>query len=290
MIGAGRWGKNFIRTIRDLDGVILSALCSRNSESAGLVDSGCQIVTDWHDLLESNLCDGMIIATPPDTHFEILGAMIRARMPALVEKPLTLDLSQALELQRLSQQNRTPILVDHIHLFHPAYVELKRLSATFAPIRSIQSQAGNRGPFRANYSALWDYGPHDLAMCLDLLGQAPQAVACRAREENPGGEYHLDLQFAGNVSVTILVSNVMDQKLRRLIVHGDEHMLTFDDVAAEKLLVDTKPVKIDETPPLLQALKTFVKGIHGETTSVFGLDLAVEVIRTLDRAQRALAR
>ena len=39
LIGAGRWGKNFIRTIRGLDGVTLSAFCSRHPDSRSLVDS-----------------------------------------------------------------------------------------------------------------------------------------------------------------------------------------------------------------------------------------------------------
>jgi hypothetical protein len=113
-------------------------------------------------------------------------------------------------------------------------------------------------------------------------------LAYRAREENPGGEY--ELEFLGNVSGAILVSNMIDHKLRRLIVYCDKQMLNFDDVASEKLLMDCEPVKIHQTPPLLMALKTYVKGIYDEPTPVFGLDQVVEIIRTLYRAQRALAR
>jgi predicted dehydrogenase len=290
LIGAGRWGKNFIRTIRGLDGVTLSALCSRNPDSRGLVDSNCRILPDWHDLLGTNLCDGVIIASPPDSHAEILGAMIRARMPSLVEKPLTLDLQQAIDLQQLLRQFPTPVLVDHIYLFHPAYVEMKRLSSELGPIRSIQSEGGNQGPFRPNYTALWDYGPHDLSVCFGLLGQSPQTVTCWSREEDQGGEYKLDLQFGEGVCASILVSNILKEKRRRVTVHFANHVVAFDDLGAEKLLLDRAPVKVDQTPPLVLAVETFLNGIRGEPTAIFGLDLAVEVIRTLDSAQRAVAR
>jgi predicted dehydrogenase len=288
LIGAGRWGKNFIRTIRGLDGVVLSVLCSRNPASGSLVDSNCRIVQDWRDLLGGDLCDGVIIATPPDTHAEILETMIRARMPSMVEKPLTLDLQQALDLQLLLRQHPTPVLVDHIYLFHPAYIELKRLSAELGPIRSIQSEGGNHGPFRSNYSALWDYAPHDISMCLDLLQESPRHVACRASETKEGGRYELDLEFPNDVRSSLTVSNVASEKVRRLTVGCEQHVLIFDDLLPQKLRQDGAPVPVSDKLALATAVETFVNGIRHGPTEHFGLDLAVEVIRTLHLAQQSL--
>jgi predicted dehydrogenase len=290
LIGAGRWGKNFIRTIRGLDGVVLSVLCSRNPASGSLVDSTCRIVQDWRDLLGGDLCEGVIIATPPDTHAEILEAMIRARMPSMVEKPLTLDLQQALDLQRVLRLHPTPVLVDHIYLFHPAYIELKRLSMELGPIRSVQSEGGNHGPFRPNYSALWDYGPHDISMCLDLLQESPQRVACRASETQEGGSYELDLEFPNDIRSCLKVSNVASEKVRRFTVRCEQHVLIFDDLLPQKLRQDGAPVPVADRLPLAAAVAAFVNGIRHGATEPFGLDLAVEVIRTLDQAQREIAR
>jgi predicted dehydrogenase len=286
LIGAGRWGKNFIRTIRGLNGVTLSALCSRHPDSRSLVDFPCKILRDWHDLVGNDLCDGVIIATPPDTHAEILGAMIRARIPSMVEKPLTLDLQEALDLQQLLRQNPTPVLVDHTYLFHPAYRELKRLSSQLGPIRSIQSEGGGPGPFRPSYTALWDYGPHDISMCLDLLGKTPQSVTCKAFEANEGGKYECDLLFPGNVRASIKVGNLASTKVRILTVRHDEHALTFDDLSPQKLRLDNTPITVVEKLPLQTAVETLVSGIRSGTTEPF--ELAVEVIRTLHVAQQSL--
>jgi predicted dehydrogenase len=288
LIGAGRWGKNFIRTIRGLDGVTLSALCSRHPDSRNLVDSPCTILRDWHDLVGNDLCDGVIIATPPDTHAEILGAMIRARIPSMVEKPLTLDLQEALDLQQLLRQNPTPVLVDHTYLFHPAYRELKRLSSQLGPIRSIQSEGGNHGPFRPNYTALWDYGPHDISMCLDLMNQTPHSVTCRACETNQGGNYECDLLFPDNVHASIKVGNLASAKVRTFTVHHKDHTLIFNDLSPQKLRLDGAPVSAPEKLPLAAAVETLVNGIRNGETAQFGLDLAVEVIRTLHGAQQSL--
>jgi predicted dehydrogenase len=288
LIGAGRWGKNFIRTIYGLDGVALSALCSRNPDSGRLVDSRCKILQDWHHLLGTDLCDGVIIATPPDTHAEILEAMIRAHMPSMVEKPLTLDLQQALDLQQLLRQSPLPLLVDHIYLFHPAYVELKRRGAELGPIAAIQSTGGNHGPFRPNYTALWDYGPHDVSMCLDLMRAGPRSVACRASESTQGGNYEIDLLFPGDVHAAIRVGNLASAKVRTLTVECGQHVLVFDDLSPQKLRLDGVPVSVSERPPLAIAVEKFATGIRNGTNEYFGLDLAVEVIRTLQAAQQSL--
>ena len=41
------------------------------------------------------------------------------------------------------------------------------------PIREIAAVAGNRGPYREDVAVLWDWGPHDVAMALDLVGASP---------------------------------------------------------------------------------------------------------------------
>ena len=40
LIGAGRWGRNYIRTIMGLDGAELVVVASGNPETAGLVPRG----------------------------------------------------------------------------------------------------------------------------------------------------------------------------------------------------------------------------------------------------------
>ena len=54
LIGAGPWGRNYIRTLKGLDGVRLSRLASRNPDSAGLVGPDCTISEDWRDVMETS--------------------------------------------------------------------------------------------------------------------------------------------------------------------------------------------------------------------------------------------
>ncbi len=51
------------------------------------------------------------------------------------------------------------------------------LETPFGGARAIQSVGGAQGPFRPGVPVLWDWAPHDIAMCLDLVGETPSAVA-----------------------------------------------------------------------------------------------------------------
>ena len=47
--------------------------------------------------------DAYIVSTPPKTHFEIAKNIINRNKPLLVEKPLTLDLNESIELNNLQK-------------------------------------------------------------------------------------------------------------------------------------------------------------------------------------------
>ena len=50
-----------------------------------------------------------------------------------------------------------------------------------------------------------------------------------------------------------------------------------------------EPISINPTLPLTAAVQTFIKGITGETVEGFGVDLALDVVVTLDECDRALS-
>ena len=109
LIGAGPWGRNYIDTIRALDGVALTRLASRNPESAALAGPDCEITGDWRKMLAAGDLDGVIIATPPALHAEMTLAAIDRGVAVLVEKPMTLNLAEAeIVLERAQSQGAPP--------------------------------------------------------------------------------------------------------------------------------------------------------------------------------------
>ncbi|MGA2139768.1 MAG: hypothetical protein ABSH14_12995 [Verrucomicrobiia bacterium] len=76
------------------------------------------------------------------------------------------------------------------------------------------------------------------------------------------------------------------EKVRRFAVEFVGGRLVFDDLAPHKLANATgTPFLVPHELPLTRAVQTFVEGIRGGSRQMFGLDLAVEIVRILYEAQ-----
>lgn len=306
LIGAGRWGKKVLSTIQNLDCADLICVASRNPETASFVGPECRVVADWRAVLDPRLADGVVIAAPPAMHFEMAMATLEARLPVFVEKPLTMALGQANSILSAARQTKTLVFVDHIYLFHPAYRELKRRIGTRVP-RTIRAVAGNRGPFRPDVPVLWDWGPHDVAMCLDLLGADARVVdACfvdRHEVESGMGEIvDLHLEFRNAADVRIRVGNLLDGRTRSFSVYFDDEILVFDDRAPGKLkrlpttagedqpAKDGEAIAVENSLPLNNAIGEFSRAIAEGYFDLSQVRLAVDTVRVLAECETMLSQ
>ena len=303
LIGAGRWGRVYIKTLSAVEGVELRWLVSSNPESLNLIGPKCRCITsNWRKILGVPDLDGIIIATPPALHAEIAVSAVNSGLGVLVEKPLTLSLRQAESLLDAAEQKNAIVIVDHIHLFNPAYRKLKELASSFGPIRFIRSVGGNWGPFRKDMPVLWDWGAHDVAMCLDLLGTNPISVKAKQlvykeTDEGFGETLSLKLLFENSLEPEILIGNIMNEKKRILEIGFCEKGLVFDDLSKERLKVHAfsqgalgpgKAVDVGLELPLTVVIKEFAAALRRGTADLGSLRLGVEVVRTLSRLEETL--
>lgn len=294
LLGAGRWGQRYIETIRGLPGLQLAAVSSRNSETAKLVPSGCRVDADWRAVVAGADVDALIIAAPPSLHASMALAAIEAGKPVLIEKPMTLAVDDAREIEAKANERGAVVMVGHTQLFNAAFRRLKRALREIAPVRRIVTSSGNWGPFRAEPSALWDYAPHDVAMCIDLLEATPVRVSARreVHEKTEGGfgdRYLINLAFPRNITAEIRTGNLLRPKRNWLEVQGEKGALYFDDLADTKLTHRTgrKEVALthDAERPLTTQVREFVSAArfgHADTTSV---QLGREVVEVLARCE-----
>lgn len=138
LIGRGHWGNVYAKTL-DKMGVPYR-----------------QMGKDWS--IEG--LDGVIIASSPDSHFILAKAMILARMPVLIEKPICFSYKKAMRLVSWTG-DKSIVFAGHTRLYSPAWKEFK---SSLPEIVSIKAQAGGV----SKIDQKWDWGPHLVSMCLDL--------------------------------------------------------------------------------------------------------------------------
>jgi predicted dehydrogenase len=250
------------------------------------------------------MIDAVIIAVPPKFHASIAAKFLMEGVSVMIEKPLTLSMKDADLLLELEHKTGTPILVNHTQLFHPAYFKVREIIAQWMQqgnkIHCIRLQSGAFGPFRKSWTVLWDWSPHDVALALDMIGLVPDAVSALGNDHS----VMISLTFANGCEVHIANSNIASHKHRCYGVYSDKEIIYFDDIAEEKLcrvsLQSFSPMSYvnkqclpityahAHTKPLTNALEYFVDGLRGGNTKKFGLDLGVNVVRILSRAQDSL--
>ena len=110
VIGCGYWGKNLVRNFSKLNALALccDATPAGRATAAELAPEAT-VVSDIHDALESEV-DGIVIATPAETHYDLARAALEAGKDVFVEKPLSLTYEHGATLVQLAEENQRMLM------------------------------------------------------------------------------------------------------------------------------------------------------------------------------------
>lgn len=244
LIGAGYWGKNLARNFNALGA--LHTLCDLNQatlDSYGAEYAQVRKTSSIETLWADSEVRQIAIAAPAVHHYKLAKAAILAGKDVYVEKPLCLEVGEAVELTELAQRHERVLMVGHLLQYHPHVRRLQELvgSGVLGPIRYITSNRLSLGKFRREENVLWSFAPHDISVILSLAGnRLPELVACTGVGHlTPGVEdvAVVTLAFAGSLRAHVHVSWVSPFKEQKLTVVGRDALAVFDDTKpwAEKL-------------------------------------------------------
>jgi predicted dehydrogenase len=80
---------------------------------------------DYRAMLDAGDLDGVIIATPHNTHFSIARDVLSHGLPLLLEKPMVLHAREARELVQLADERHTPLIVGYPYHFTEQHAALR---------------------------------------------------------------------------------------------------------------------------------------------------------------------
>ncbi|MBN1550255.1 Gfo/Idh/MocA family oxidoreductase [bacterium] len=314
VIGAGYWGKNLIRNYAGLDA--LKIICDKNEiviENFKKQYPNTEICFAVNNVLSRNDIQGVVIATPAETHFSIAREALLSDKHIYVEKPLVLHENEATELIQIAEERNRIIMVGHLMQYHPVFMRLKSLveNGELGRINYIYSHRLNLGKIRREENALWSFAPHDISMILALAGDMPESVQCT------GGNYlhkkiadvtTTHMEFPSGLRAHIFVSWLHPFKEQKMVLVGDRKMAVFDDTKPwkEKLLLYQHEIKwqtnipvpskadaektddIPEREPLRLECETFLDCITNGTRPVTDGNEGLRVLKILNASQRSL--
>lgn len=290
LIGAGKWGKNYLRAVKNLKNVKIKYVCS-GQNSLKNISSEYIKVNDYRKLVRKKDIDGVIISVPPTKHFEITKKFLLARMPVLVEKPVSVSLSEAKKLKTIFEETGGKIIVGHIFLYNQAFCEFKRLFNKMKNIQYLHFEGSDWGPVRTDISALWDWAPHDISMCIELLEKMPLSVSAWAANTDM---VYARLLFENNFPVFLKMGWLSPVKNREIIAVGKEESLLFDDVSDKKIVffnsVSKRYIEHPRNEPLVRELEDFVSLIKDNKMPLSDFNKSFTVIKIIDAVEKSIKK
>ncbi len=129
VLGAGRMGRVHAENVaRHIDDVAAVVWCDptenelpRLAEHLGIP----RTARDWREVVDADDLDAIVIATPTDTHHEIVMAAARRNLAIFCEKPLDLSLRTLDDIHHEVERRRVLLMVAFQRRFDPAFASLR---------------------------------------------------------------------------------------------------------------------------------------------------------------------
>ncbi|MDN6115674.1 MAG: oxidoreductase, partial [Enterobacterales bacterium] len=199
LIGYGFAGKTFhAPLIAGTPGLTLAAVSSSDAEKVRADWPGMTVVGEPGQLFTDPNIDMVVIPTPNITHYPLAKQALLAGKHVVVDKPFTVNLQEARELDMLAKQQKRLLSVFHNRRWDSDFLTVKTLLAEGALGDVVQFES-HYDRFRLEVrdrwrekagagSGIWfDLGSHLLDQALQLFGK-PQSLLADLAAMRPNSQ------------------------------------------------------------------------------------------------------
>ncbi|MBF8465227.1 oxidoreductase [Klebsiella oxytoca] len=219
LIGYGYASKTFhAPLISGTPGMTLAAVASSDENKVHADWPAMPVVSGPERILNDPNIDLVVIPTPNDTHFPLAKAALEAGKHVVVDKPFTVTLSQARELEALAKSGGRLLSVFHNRRWDSDFLTVKALinEGLLGEVGYFESHFDRYRPQVRNRwreqggpgSGIWyDLAPHLLDQVVNLFG-LPVSMQVDLAQLRPGSQS------------TDYFHAVLAWPLRRVVLHG----------------------------------------------------------------------
>jgi len=294
-VGYGNWGAKLLPYFARHPGFKVTDVVVRNINRHPAGVEGAGFTDSLDPVLGRRGVDAVVVATPPESHYEIARNVLESGRHLFIEKTFTETAVEADSLRTLAADSGLGILVDFTFTFSAAIAQMRDLveSGVIGEMQSVHLFMRQFGEFidESVYTLL---GSHMLAV-LDMLVPLDRldfsrrdAIVCGASPETGRILFSRgDKPFRGAVDVSVNYEG----KQRRIQVRGERGVIIYDMMSRPHLSVIFPHASdessglfyytYDERQNLARAVQRFYDVISGTAPS--NADSAVRVTEALEQ-------
>lgn len=277
LIGCGRWGRYILKDLKTIGCQVIVMARQEQSQHNARQEQADLIVVDYAALFNAR-CDGFIVATPTDTHIDVINTLSVAGKPIFTEKPISNNLE---ETRKLLETAPVPIFVMDKWKYHQGIIMLAELvnSGKYGRIKQLVLKRTQWRSPHQDVDPVWILLPHDISIAQYLLGQTPKALFAtgNALSEDDIHSLYAVLE-ANDCKVIIEVSGDAVNVERSVSVVCEQASFFLANAYTDKIQMQQnnistfgdKPGEIPFTPnmPLYAEIKRFVDYLDDQSLSL----------------------
>ena len=186
-LGVGRMGRTHLQTvagIRNVRIVVVADVNPADAEHGREIGRAGRSTNDPLDAISDPAVEAVVIATPTNTHANLIEAALRAGKAIWSEKPIALDLAETARVVTLWRETGLPVQMGFMRRFDPGYVRAKELIALGELGRVEQFRAYSRDTYpppaefiRNSGGSFLDMSVHDFDLARFLVGEVEEVSA-----------------------------------------------------------------------------------------------------------------
>jgi len=264
--GAGAFGRNHLRVLRELEGeragvALVAAVdpdAARADEAAKLY--GIPVFASVDALLKADLkLDAACVAVPTVKHHEVARELLDAGLDLLIEKPLAANLREADDLIKIQEKKKRIVQPGHLERFNPAVMAVE--PGLTRPMFFEAHRLSVYTPRALDVDVVLDLMIHDLDVVLTFAKSPVREVrAVGLPILSPKVDIaNVRVEFESGCVANFTASRVSTERVRKLRFFEPRQYVSIDYARRDVLVI-----KIDDkeaaspNPQLAQAAAQFL--------------------------------
>ena len=300
LIGYGYWGPKLARNINNSNNFKIKYIIDNSKKNLDKAKKDFPIakLLKNYTSLKKNDIDLVVISSPTKTHYKIAKYFLDFSH-VLVEKPLSLNSKDIVELERKAKKNNKLLFVDYPFLFSGSINFIKTIikNKKYGKLLEIESFR-EQAPIRQDADVVWDLGVHDISILKHWLNQNPikiKSIKYNTVKTSKKDTAYINLEYKNNIKVFIKNSWISPTKIRliklkftRAIIYCDENepiykLKIYTKKNSSSLVYKLDVPELDLSEPLYNLIEYVGNSISKNKNSIFSKNFNLDITKVLEK-------
>ncbi len=282
IIGIGHLGSRHLKVYKEqlADKVNLIGICDLKADRTRKLAEHYK-VSFFSDFKKfKGKVDAVNICVPTSSHFEVGQFFLKNNIHAFIEKPITMNVSEADKLIALAKKNSLKLQVGHVERFNAAFEAIQHIAQN--PL-FIECHRLNQFPNRSlDIGVIMDLMIHDIDIVLGLVKSPVKETRAVGVKVLTSLEdiANARLTFKNGCVCNLTASRVSEEVMRKIRIFLPDTYISLDYVRQEAFVYKKNGTQITKTSlpiekeePLKKELESFIDCVcHDQEPIVSGIE------------------